>query len=44
MEMRNVYPTLLRKPEGNKPIGRTIQRWKGNITMELKEFGMDSSG
>ena len=27
------------KPEGKRQLGRPMQRWKGNIKMELQEVG-----
>jgi hypothetical protein len=30
-EKRNVYGILVRKPEGNKSVGRTRLRWKDGI-------------
>jgi hypothetical protein len=29
------------KPEGKKPLGRTIHRWVDNIKMDLREVGWD---
>jgi hypothetical protein len=47
--MRNVYKVLVRKPEGNIPLGRLRRRWEDNIKMDLKrnrlsEYGFDSNG
>jgi hypothetical protein len=34
---RNAYRTLVRKPEGKRPLGR----WVDNIKMDLRELGWD---
>jgi len=34
-EMRNVHNTLVRKPEGNRPLRRPRHWWEDNITMDL---------
>ena len=39
-ERRDVYRILVGKPEGKRPLGRARPRWKGNIKMDLQEFGM----
>jgi hypothetical protein len=36
---RNEYRILVRKPEGNRPLGRQIRRWVDNIKMDLREIG-----
>jgi hypothetical protein len=36
-EMRNAY-ILVGKPEGKRPLGRPRRRWKGNITIDLREI------
>ena len=43
-EMRGVYRTLVGKPEGKRPLGRSRRRRIGNIKMDLHEVrwvGMD---
>jgi hypothetical protein len=30
-----VYRVLVGKPEGKGPFGRCVQRWEGNIKMEM---------
>jgi hypothetical protein len=30
--------SLVGKPEGKRPLGRTVHRWKGSITVDLKEI------
>jgi hypothetical protein len=34
---RKVYKFLVRKPEGNRPLGRPRCRWKNNIKIVLKK-------
>jgi hypothetical protein len=36
---RNTYRTLVVKPEGKRPLGRTKHRWMDNIKMNLRERG-----
>ena len=38
-ERKGVYRVLVRKPEGNRPIGRPRRRWEDNIKMDLQEVG-----
>jgi hypothetical protein len=38
-ERRGVYRVLVRKPEGNRPLGRLTHRWEDNIKMDLQEVG-----
>jgi hypothetical protein len=38
-DMRNVCSTLIGKPEGKGPRGRTRRRWESNIKRELREIG-----
>jgi hypothetical protein len=38
-EKRNAYRTLMRQPEGKKPLGRPRCNWVDNIKMDLKETG-----
>jgi hypothetical protein len=38
-EDRGVYRLLMRKPEGNRLLGRQRRRWKDNIKMNLQEVG-----
>jgi hypothetical protein len=43
-EKRNAYRTLVGKPEGKRPLGRSMRRWEDNIKMNLREIrggGMD---
>jgi hypothetical protein len=37
---RNVYMLLVRKPDGNRPLGRPRCRWINNIKMDLLEIGL----
>jgi hypothetical protein len=39
-EKRNVYRLLVRKPEGKRPLGRSIRKWMDNIKMDLLEIGV----
>jgi hypothetical protein len=38
-EKRNVYRSLVGKPEGKRPLGRQRCRWVDNIKMDLLEIG-----
>ena len=38
VEMSGVYKVLVRKPEGNGPLGRTRHGWEDNIKMDFKEI------
>jgi hypothetical protein len=38
-ERRGAYRALVGKPEGRRPLGRPICRWKDNIKMDLREVG-----
>jgi len=33
---RGTFRILLRKPEGNNPLGRTRHGWEDNITMDKR--------
>jgi hypothetical protein len=33
------YGEMVGKPEGMKPLGRPMHRWKDNIEMDLREMG-----
>jgi hypothetical protein len=33
------YGDLVRKPEGNIPLGRTKRKWEDNIKTDLQEAG-----
>jgi hypothetical protein len=35
--------SVMGKPEGKRPIGRTRLRWEGNVKMDLQEVGCESS-
>jgi hypothetical protein len=37
--MRNVYKTLVRKPDGKRPLRRPKHRWKDNIRVDVREIG-----
>jgi hypothetical protein len=34
---RNEYKIFVRKPEGNRPLGRPRHKWEDNIRMDLRE-------
>jgi hypothetical protein len=36
---RNIYRTLVRKPEGKRPLGRLRRRWVDDIKLDLREIG-----
>ena len=38
-QRRGVCRVLVRKPEGNRPLGRPRRRWEDNIKMDLQEVG-----
>jgi hypothetical protein len=38
-EKRNPNRILVKKPEGNRPLGRPRRRWDDNIIMELRGIG-----
>jgi hypothetical protein len=40
-EKRNACRILVRKPEGNRPLGRPRRRWVDNIKMDLGKVGWD---
>jgi hypothetical protein len=42
VEMRNVYKSVIGKPEGKSPFGRPRRRWEDTIRMDLKEIGFDN--
>jgi hypothetical protein len=39
-EKRNVYRSLIGKPEGKRPLGRSRCRWIDNMKMDLLEIGL----
>lgn len=38
-EVRIMYKMLVGEPEGKSPLGKPMQRLKGNIKMDLTEVG-----
>ena len=36
---RGVYRFLVRKPEGNRLLGRPRRRWEDNFKMDLQDVG-----
>jgi hypothetical protein len=43
-EGRGVYRGLVRKPKGNKPLGRPKRRWEDNIKTDTQEVGYEGMG
>jgi hypothetical protein len=39
-EKRNAYRSLVRNPEGERPLGRPRRGWIGNIKLNLIEIGL----
>jgi hypothetical protein len=39
-EKRDAYRIFVRKPEGNRPLGRPRRRWVNDNNMYLKEIGL----
>jgi hypothetical protein len=42
-EGRGIYRVLVERPEGKRPLGRPVRRWEDNITMDLREIGIDEA-
>jgi hypothetical protein len=38
------YSSLVGKPEGKRPLGKSRRRWEDNIIMDLREIGWDICG
>jgi hypothetical protein len=38
-EKRNAYRILVRKPKGQRPLGRPRRRWVDTIKIDLREIG-----
>jgi hypothetical protein len=43
-ERRSVYRVLVRKPKGNRPLGRDRHRWEDNIKMDLQKVACGGMG
>ena len=43
-ERRGACRVLVGKPEGKRPLGRPMRRWKDNIKMDLQELGCEGMG
>jgi hypothetical protein len=43
-EMRNLYIILVRKPKGNRRLGRYRRKWEDNIRMDVREIGCGVCG
>jgi hypothetical protein len=39
-EKRGAYRILAGRPEGRRPLGRTMRRWEDDIKMNLQEVGL----
>jgi hypothetical protein len=39
-ERRGAYRVLVRRPEGNRPLGRSVRKWEGNIKADLQEMSL----
>jgi hypothetical protein len=42
-EGRGVYMVLVGRPEGKRPLERPRRRWEDNVTMDLREIGIDGA-
>jgi hypothetical protein len=42
-DMRNAYVSLIGKPEGKTPLGRTRCIWEDNIKKDLEELGCEGA-
>jgi hypothetical protein len=42
MEERKVHKVLVRKPEGNIPLGKPRRRWEDGIRMDIREISWGS--
>jgi hypothetical protein len=42
-EGRGVYRVLVGRPEGWRSLGRPRRRWEDNISMDLREIGIDGA-
>jgi hypothetical protein len=40
-EGRSVYRVLVGRPESKRPLRRSRRRWEDNITLDLREIGID---
>ena len=36
---KSAYRVWVRRPDGNRPLGRPTRRWKDNIKIDLQEMG-----
>jgi hypothetical protein len=42
-EGRGVYRVFVGRPEGRRPLGRSMRRWGDNIKMDLREIGINGA-
>jgi hypothetical protein len=42
-ERRGAYRVLVGRPEGKRPLGRSMRSWEDNIKMDLREIGIDGA-
>jgi hypothetical protein len=40
---RGVYRVLVGRPKGKRPLGRPRRRWEDNISLDLREVGIDGA-
>jgi len=40
-ESRSAFKMLTHKPTGKRPLRRPMHRWEDNITIDLKEIGIN---
>jgi hypothetical protein len=38
-EKRYTYRVLVGKPEGKRPLGRSMRKWEDNVKMDIQEIG-----
>jgi hypothetical protein len=38
-EVRGAYNILVGKPEGRRPLGKSMHRWEDNIKIDFREVG-----
>jgi hypothetical protein len=43
MHGRGVYRVLVGKPEGRRPLRRSMRKWEDNIKLDLREIGINGA-